>query len=91
MGMLDESDGDWWETMRLLFGWKNVTSYDTNTKQKFYKEKKPMSDEEKSQLVPVEHRAYMDSWVRSHERTIRLCHEQYGHNQKTSPLFLEED
>ena len=89
MGMLDgDTEGNnWWETMRQLFGWKNSTSYEISTKNKFYKSKTPMSDIEKAQLVSIEYQSYMDSWIRVHERTIRLCHDQFDTNQKSSPLF----
>lgn len=100
MGMLDGDDedddnnyrrrtenGDWWDTMRIIFGWKNAASFDHNVKNKFYKPRRAMSTHEKEELVPLTLQPYMDSWMRVHEQTIQLCQRQAQQNQEMMTAF----
>jgi hypothetical protein len=83
MGMLDAKDENWWETMRLVFGWKNTTSFYKNTKLQFYKpRRRPMTFAEQQELVPPELQVYMDSWERIHEQTNALCQQQVQQNRQ---------
>jgi hypothetical protein len=102
LGMLDnynnytntnDNDNDWWETIRMIFGWKNRTSFDQHVKNKFYKPRHRhsviMTKTEKEDLVPPSLlQPYMDSWLRSHQQTIQLCRQQAQQNHEIL-LLLE--
>ncbi|KAG7369595.1 hypothetical protein IV203_027341 [Nitzschia inconspicua] len=78
---------DWWETIRIIFGWKNRTSFDHHVKKKFFKPRHAMTPQQRHELVPPTLQPYMDSWMRIHDKTIRLCHKQARQNQDLLMAF----
>ncbi|KAG7345698.1 hypothetical protein IV203_033229 [Nitzschia inconspicua] len=78
---------DWWETIRVIFGWKNQTSFDHHVKKKFFKPRHAMTPEQRHELVPPTLQPYMDSWMRIHDTTIRLCQKQALQNQDLLMAF----
>jgi hypothetical protein len=78
---------DWWETIRIIFGWKNQTSFHHHVMKKFYKPRHHHHHPVKTnttdmmELVPLSLvQPYMDSWLQIHQQTIQLCQQQAQQN-----------
>lgn len=81
-GMLDDGEGDWWNNVRAIFGWKNQTAFDQRTRPQFFKAHKhvPLTDQQKLEIVPAPLQIYMDAWMTAHEQVIQLCQQSQQQN-----------
>jgi hypothetical protein len=68
-----------WNPIRDMFGWKNQTEFDSHV-QKVYRPPKPMTENERSDMMPPHLELYMESYVRAHDKVVKLCREQTAAN-----------
>jgi hypothetical protein len=64
-----------WDPIRDMFGWTNQTEFDSHV-QAIYKPPSTMTEKERHDLVPPNRTLYMESYVRAHDKVVKLCREQ---------------
>lgn len=68
-------DSHLWDSVRDMFGWTDQVEFEATIREVVY-ERNHLSDENRTALVPPELDVYMQSLVRSHNRTLDLCRKQ---------------
>jgi len=83
-------DMSYWNTIRDMFGWhrddggnRQQSDFAEYVRSK-YKPPKPMSHEDKADVVPDDYRLYMQSWTRIDDRVRQLCRRQFDANTSSN-------
>jgi hypothetical protein len=64
-----------WHPIRDMFGWKNQTEFDSHI-QAVYKPPSTLTEKERRDLLPQNVELYMESYIRAHDKVVKLCREQ---------------
>jgi hypothetical protein len=64
-----------WNPIRDMFGWKNQTEFDSHI-QAVYKPPSRITEKERRDVVPPNFEIYMESFVRAHDKVVKLCRDQ---------------
>ena len=80
LGLLEPtfSADEVWNPIGKMFGWKNQTEFASHI-QAVKKPQSRMTEKERRDLVPPDFEIYMESYVRAHDKVVKLCREQTAH------------